>query len=65
MDSLKDLEIYVDDAVSHFMTKMRQLQHQSVNMGLWVQLFAFGTRSACQGPLIVARANIVQMSSGK
>ncbi len=43
MDSLKDLEIYVDDAVSHFMTKMREMQGQNVNMGLWVQLFAFGT----------------------
>lgn len=43
MDSLKDLEIYVDDAVSHFMAKMREMQGQNVNMGLWVQLFAFGT----------------------
>lgn len=42
MDSLKDLEPYVDDAVSHFMTKMRGMQGQNINMGLWVQLFAFG-----------------------
>ena len=42
MESLKDLETYVDDAVSHFMTKMRDMQGQSINMGLWVQLFAFG-----------------------
>lgn len=48
MDSLKDLETYVDDAVSHFMTKMRELQGRNVNMGLWVQLFAFGTPPAPQ-----------------
>lgn len=42
MDSLKDLEKYVDDAVDVFMTKMQEMQGQSVNMGLWVQLFAFG-----------------------
>lgn len=58
MDSLKDLEIYVDDAVSHFVTKMRGLQGRNVNMGLWVQLFAFGTRSARQGPLIVASTDL-------
>lgn len=42
MDSLKDLEKYVDDAVDVFMTKMQEMQGQSVDMGLWVQLFAFG-----------------------
>ena len=42
MDSLRDLEQYVDDAVDVFMTKMKEMQGQSVNMGLWVQLFAFG-----------------------
>lgn len=46
MDSLKDLEIYVDDAVSHFITKLGEMQGQNVNMGLWVQLFAFGKGSA-------------------
>ncbi|KAI4127866.1 MAG: hypothetical protein LQ347_004420 [Umbilicaria vellea] len=41
MDSLEDLEKYVDDAVDVFKTKMQELQGRSVNMGLWVQLFAF------------------------
>ena len=36
-----DLEKYVEDAVAHFMTKMNELQGQSVDMGNWVQLFAF------------------------
>lgn len=41
MESLMDLEKYVEDAVAHFMTKMNELQGQSVDMGNWVQLFAF------------------------
>ncbi|MCJ1225072.1 hypothetical protein MMC12_001721 [Toensbergia leucococca] len=40
-NSLKDLEKYVDDAVMHFMAKMSGMQGQGVDMGLWVQLFAF------------------------
>ena len=42
MESLKELETYVDDAVSHFITKMDERQGQSIDMGLFVQLFAFG-----------------------
>ena len=42
MDSLKDLETYVDDAISYFMTKMQMRLGQSIDMGLFVQLFAFG-----------------------
>ena len=42
MDSLKDLEKYVDDAILHFLSKMGHMGGQSVDMGLWVQLFAFG-----------------------
>ena len=38
---MKDLEKYVDDAVMHFMAKMSGMQGQGVDMGLWVQLFAF------------------------
>ena len=41
MDSLQELQKYVDDAVQHFMSKMREMQGQNVNMGRWVQLFAF------------------------
>ncbi len=42
MESLKDLEMYVNDAVSHLMTKMLERKGQSIDMGLFVQLFAFG-----------------------
>lgn len=42
MESLKHLETYVDDAVSHLLAKMQQRQGQSIDMGLFVQLFAFG-----------------------
>ncbi|SLM40221.1 cytochrome p450 family protein [Lasallia pustulata] len=41
MDSLKDLEKYVDDAVHVFIKKVEGMQGQSMDMGLWVQLFAF------------------------
>lgn len=42
MDSLKDLEPYVEDAVSHFMDKMEEFQDKSIDLGEWLQLFAFG-----------------------
>ena len=42
MESLKSLERYVDDSVLLFMTKMRKMQGQNIDMGLWAQLFAFG-----------------------
>ena len=42
MESLKELETYVDDAVSHFIKKMLERQGQTIDMGLFVQLFAFG-----------------------
>ncbi|KAL1303437.1 hypothetical protein AAFC00_006826 [Neodothiora populina] len=41
MTSLKDLEPYVDDCVRKFMDVMDGLQGQVVDMGYWVQLFAF------------------------
>ena len=41
MESLQELEYYVDDAVQYFMAKMREMKGHEVNMGLWVQLFAF------------------------
>lgn len=44
MDALKDLEVYVDNAVKVFLEHMSQLQDQVVDMGNWVQLFAFGKR---------------------
>jgi hypothetical protein len=42
MASLKDLEVYVDASVTVFMEKMASMVGKSVDMGLWVQLFAFG-----------------------
>lgn len=42
MESLKDLEPYVHATVSRFIQKMRELQPSSVDMGKWLQLFAFG-----------------------
>lgn len=42
MDSLKDLEPYVENAVSHFMNKMEEFEGESINLGEWLQLFAFG-----------------------
>ena len=41
MESLKDLEPYVDDAVAAFLSKLSKLQEQPINMALWAQLFAF------------------------
>ena len=41
MDALKDYEQYVDDAVAHFTKKMQYRIGQTINMGLFVQLFAF------------------------
>lgn len=43
MSSLKDLEPYVDDCVRQFLDAMEGMQNQVVDMGKWVQLFAFGT----------------------
>ena len=43
MDSLKDLEQYVDNAVNVFLDNMSRRQDQIIDMGNWVQLFAFGT----------------------
>jgi len=42
MESLKDLEEYVDDSIQVFLTRMEEMQGKSIDMGKWVQLFAFG-----------------------
>lgn len=42
MTSLKDLEPYVDDCVCKFLDRMADMQGQVIDMGKWVQLFAFG-----------------------
>ncbi|KAI6889412.1 cytochrome P450 [Hortaea werneckii] len=43
MDALKEYEQYVDDAIEVFLGHMSERQNQVVDMGNWVQLFAFGT----------------------
>lgn len=42
MESLKDLEQYVNDAVNVFLDNMSQRQGEVIDMATWVQLFAFG-----------------------
>ena len=41
MDPLRDLEQYVNGAVAHFRRKMQDGLGQNIDMGLFVQLFAF------------------------
>ncbi|KAK8216419.1 cytochrome P450 [Phyllosticta capitalensis] len=41
MEALKDLEPYVNESVGLFMRKMQERQGTAVDMGKWVQLFAF------------------------
>ncbi|KAL2675845.1 cytochrome P450 family protein [Phyllosticta citricarpa] len=41
MESLKDLEPYVNESIGLFMRKMEERQGRAVDMGNWVQLFAF------------------------
>jgi len=41
MTSLHDLEQYVDDTIKVFLDKMAEAKGQ-VNLGMWVQLYAFG-----------------------
>ena len=42
MGSLRELEPFVDDALKVFMDNMKQKSREVVDMGNWVQLFAFG-----------------------
>ncbi|KAG9724878.1 cytochrome P450 family protein, partial [Aureobasidium melanogenum] len=41
METLKDLEPYVDSTVYHFITRMRKKMTQQIDLGKWFQLFAF------------------------
>lgn len=41
MDALKDLEPFLDEALKVFFTRMDELQGRSVDLGEWIQLFAF------------------------
>lgn len=44
MDSIKKLEQYVDASIAFFMQRMDEFQGKEMDMGKWLQLFAFGTR---------------------
>ena len=44
MEALKDLEPYVDNAIEVFLDNMNRRQGEVVDMGNWVQLFAFGNK---------------------
>jgi hypothetical protein len=41
MESLKELEPYVDNMIEVFMSKMKKFEGKKVDMAYWVQLFAF------------------------
>ncbi|KAI5205752.1 cytochrome P450 family protein [Aureobasidium subglaciale] len=41
METLKDLEPYVDSTVYHFISRMREKVTTQVDLGKWFQLFAF------------------------
>ena len=41
METLKSLEQYIDGAVIHFSKKLQDRLGQNIDMGLFVQLFAF------------------------
>lgn len=42
MEALKDLEQYVDESIKVFMQSMDAKSGKPIDMGKWVQLFAFG-----------------------
>jgi len=42
METLKDLQPYVDNAIAMLMAKMKEQSGDMVNLGEWVQFFAMG-----------------------
>lgn len=42
MAALVDLEPHVDDTIRHLCTKLEAMQQASIDLGYWLQLFAFG-----------------------
>lgn len=46
MESLKDLEPYVEDAIKVFRQRMDEQKSRIVDLGNWVQIFAFGVTSS-------------------
>lgn len=42
MDSVKTLEIFVDQVINHFLGCMKRMTGRPINLGEWLQLFAIG-----------------------
>lgn len=42
MKSIQDLEKYIDNALSYFLNRMEDLRSETIDMGKWIQYFAFG-----------------------
>ena len=49
METLKDLEPYVDATVFRFVERMQAQQGSNIDMGKWLQLFAFGRSPSILG----------------
>ncbi|KAJ5776871.1 Cytochrome p450 family protein [Penicillium odoratum] len=43
MDSMRDLEVYAERTVNKFVTRLDEMQGQTLDMSVWFQLFAFDT----------------------
>lgn len=44
MESLKDFEIYVDDAIKVLFQRLEERKEKPIDVGNWAQLFAFGKK---------------------
>jgi hypothetical protein len=53
MKSIDDLEKYIDVAVVHFLQRMEERRSASIDMGQWLQFFAFGG-----SPLVYTRGSM-------
>jgi hypothetical protein len=42
MDSVKTLEVFVDQVIGHFLGHMKGYTNQPIDIGEWLQLFAIG-----------------------
>lgn len=42
LKSIQELEKYVDSALAHFLKRMDDIRSSTIDMGQWIQFFAFG-----------------------
>ena len=42
MKSIQGLEKYIDNAIEHFLQKLGERRSDTIDMGEWIQYFAFG-----------------------